>query len=443
MTSATPTLVGAVQPQRRRGFDAVSMLTIYMVVLYGIPSGTAIAALGSLGRVCHFVGIACLLWWFAELIRRQASPFRQVQPIRIALAVFAVAAVVSYIGGAARGLPIAERSPSETSLIRLASLIGPALLAIDGIHTRERLIVLIKRVVIAGAAMATLGIAQFVTGRQLLGGLTLPGFTSLALGVSERGGFARAAGTAMQALEYSTVLAAALPLAVNASIFLYRPGTLRRWYPALVLALASLLSVSRSALICSAVGVLILLPTWPRRVRARAVWVGVVMLGAVYVAVPGMIGTIRGLFTTSDGSADSRTGAWDAAFDIAKNHLVFGRGFGSFQPLYQIFDDEYLTLLVEVGIVGTVAFLGMIVTAMVVARRCAARAGDDVVLATQSQAMLASMAAMGLIMAFFDGLAFPIAAGTLFLVIGCVGAAWNLTGQSGQRPAPALGDAGA
>ncbi|WP_298459535.1 O-antigen ligase [uncultured Cellulomonas sp.] len=366
--------------------------------------------------------------------------------MRIALAVLCAVTLVSYALAQVRGLPADEASPADTGLLRLMSLAGVLLVANDGVDTRERLAALMHRVALAGGLMAALGIAQFFTGQSWIASIELPGFSSdvdLA-SLQSRSGFIRPSGTATHPLEYAAVLAAAFPIAVTAAIHGTVRGRVRRWLPVVAIATATVLSVSRSAPLGVAVGALVLLPTWSRRVRRRAAVSAALLLGVVYVTVPGMIGTLRNLFVgaRSDPSTISRTSSYDLAVEIAGRHVWFGRGFGTFLPAYRILDNQYLQTLIEIGLIGLAALLALIATATacaVRARRFAALPHDREV----AVALVASTTSVAALFAFFDAFMFPMAVGILFLLIGMCGAARNVLGEdespAGDSPARTLG----
>jgi O-antigen ligase len=151
------------------------------------------------------------------------------------------------------------------------------------------------------------------------------------------------------------------------------------------------------------------------------------LLGVVYVAVPGMLGTITQLFTgiSSDTSAASRTDSYALAGQFIARAPVFGRGFATFLPAYRILDNQYLGTLIEMGVVGLVSVLALFLTGMWTAwrlrRQMAASPRRQL-----GHALLASVAAGALSFAFFDAFSFPQVAGLMFFVLGCVGAARRL-----------------
>ena len=79
---------------------------------------------------------------------------------------------------------------------------------------------------------------------------------------------------------------------------------------------------------------------------------------------PNLFGSIVGLFAGApeDPSITSRTDSFDLPVEFIAPQPLFGRGLGTFLPKYRIFDNQYLVLLVTIGIVGTLAFVALGVT---------------------------------------------------------------------------------
>jgi O-antigen ligase len=409
---------------------------VYVVLLLAIPSNLTITALGSLGRPPMLWGLLCACWWIWTRLQGTATHTRRRQPVRIALFAFASVVVVSYGLGQLRGIPAPEVSPATTGLLRLVSWAGVVLTANDGIATRERLLTLLRRVAVAGGVFALFGLLQFATGRSLLLTASIPGISidAAASALQSRGGFTRASGTAIHPLEYAAVLASTLPLAITLALEEHRRGVLARWWAPADLVLAAVLAVSRSAVIGVIAGLAVLAWTWSPKVRRAAAVAAVVVMAFVYVAVPGMVGTIRGLFlgAGTDSSTVSRTSSYSTAFDIASRHPFLGRGFGTFLPEYRILDNQLLDFVIELGLVGLLSFIALAASAVT----CTATARRTALLRLDSQlahALVASIVATGVLFAFFDALTFPMAGGMFFLVVGLAGASRNVFGRDHWR----------
>jgi O-antigen ligase len=426
-------------PQR---LDAAFVLTVYFVLLYVVPSDRTIAPLGAAGSPAVLFGVLSGVWWaWYQLSRTEATRDGSHRPIRTAFFIFLAAVVVSYIVAMQNPHSPVEISGADIGILRVLSFAGVLLIANDGIRNRARLLTLLRRLVLAGSLFAALGLVQFVTKQSLVSAITIPGFTATQdfSAVQDRSGFARAAATATNPLEYAFVLSMILPIALTLAFDDTSRSAVRRWTPAILIVGALALSGSRSAVVGLIIGLLVLFPSWS--VRARRWFVAITPVGvvAIYVLVPGMIGSVRYLFLNvgQDSSSASRTGSYEVALGFIERSPFFGRGFGTFLPHYRILDIQFLLTAIELGVVGLAALLGLLITALLVVWRGRVLQTDR--LARQlGQALIASIAAGTLMTAFFDDLSFRMSAGTLFLVIGLCGAYWRLYGQRSQPEGVAL-----
>ncbi len=219
----------------------------------------------------------------------------------------------------------------------------------------------------------------------------------------------------------------ALPLALTLAVADRRRTVLRRWVPVGLLAMAITVSISRSAILCAALGTLVVLVALPAVTRRLLIAVGAVFAVLVFVSVPGLSGTILGLFTNAgeDSSVASRTGSYSLALVFFQRSPLLGRGFGTFLPRYRIFDDQYLLSLIEVGLVGVAALLVLLASACLTVRRAWASSDDDLH-ALAARGLLGSAVAGAAGLVLFDGFSFPMGAGLLFLVLGLCGATGRL-----------------
>lgn len=423
----------------RPGIDGLTVLTVYLVLLLAVPSGLTIAALGSAGRPATLWALAAALWWCWHQVQRQVPLARGARTVPAVLFTLLAVAGFSYACAMLRGLPTDEVSPADNGLLRLVAWAGILLVATDGLSSAAEMRLLLRWVAWAGGAMATLGIIQFLTGSLLLDLWQFVPFTSWeapnAAGLDQRAGFVRASGTAIHPLEYGVVLAIAFPIALALATENRSTHRLLPWLPVVAIAIAALTSVSRSTLIGVAVGVIVLLPTLTRGTRWIVVALGGGLMIALALFVPGMLGTIRGLFTglASDPSTASRTGSYEAAIDFVSRFPVVGKGFGTFITRYHIFDNAYLLLSIELGILGLVAFL-LLITAGIVNAAKARRVATERLDRQLCQALIAGLIAASILLAFFDGLSFSMSGGMLFLIFGVSAGARRLLTPAGSLP---------
>jgi hypothetical protein len=417
--------------------DGVTILTLYLVLLYLIPSNRSIGPLGEAGAVPIVCGCAAALWWaWCQLQRPQAEDHWAVRPVRLLSFLLIGAFLLSYVAAMLRPLPAEEFRSADAGIIRLIGLIGILLVASDGPPDVTRLLSFLRRMPVAGGLYAGLGMVQFITVRawvdlvNIPGLITNPGYAS----ISTRGGLARPAATATHPLEYALVLSMLLPIALAFAFYDKKASHFRRWAPPALIILALILSGSRTAFVGLMVGLVVLFPLSTRPVRAALVGGAVGMFGFAYLLAPQAINNLRYLFLSveTDVSAESRTASYSLVGDLMARSPIVGRGFGTFQPRYWILDNQLLHLLVEVGILGLGVFLLLLAAAMTSAIVGRHRVRDPL-LRGVGAGLAASVAAGTSLLALFDAFAFIQAAGTLFLVVGLCSAYLRLSADSAEH----------
>ena len=402
-------------------FDGTSIVTIFIILLLTVPSKLTVAALGGAGSPAQILGLGMLLWWLAERARRQQLVVSSSHPIRRMLFLLLAAVLASYVVGATRAIAETELRSMQMGLLSMLAWIGVVLVTADGVRSMDRLQVVLDRLGIAGGLLALLAIAQFATGTPIIDNLAVPGLSpnSPLISVTAREGFDRPAGTAIHSIELAAVLSMILPVALHNAFHSAHKGALRRVFPAAAIALVIPLTLSRTAIVCSSIVLILLLPTWSRSARRRTYILVAALAGLLYVTVPSLLGTIAGLFTGigSDTSALSRTGSYTLVLEFFQRSPVFGRGFLTFLPQYRILDNQYLGLLVDLGLLGLATLLGLfLVTILAMIRLRLRNEAPNVRSAAQSLA--AGLAAGAASFALFDAFSFPMAASCTFLLIG-------------------------
>lgn len=405
----------------------MTMLTVYLVLLLGIPSGVVISALGALGHPSLIWGLVLLGWWAVARLQARVSRAKPVfQPVRFAFVAFLVIVLVSFAAAMLRGQPADQESPAVTALVRMLSWAGVLLIAVDGIRTVHSLARMARHIVIGAGLLATLGLAQFLTGAPLVDFFaSIPGLTAEG-GLGERAGIVRSSGTAIHPLEYATALNATLPLVIAAALsrgFRARQlgGNLVWWLPVGLIAISSLVSVSRSAIIGLALAVILMIPVVPARYRTIVIGAGAGVALTIFALMPGLLSTTFQLFSgaATDPSTQSRTNALERVPEFMSTSPVIGSGFGIFLPRYYIFDNQWVLIAIEVGVVGLLAFAAIFVSGIWSALQSRRSHTPDLRLLGHSLAL--SLFTIAILFAFFDGLSFPIAGGILFLLAGLCG----------------------
>jgi O-antigen ligase len=404
--------------------DAVGWLTVYVALLLFVPTRLVFGPLGSAGAPSMLFGLGSLVLWFCLRLGAGHSSWTDSQPIRIALGVFLVSVGITFVLAMSAPLPAPEISPADVALLALASWSGTLLLTHDNVPERSRLETLIWRICVCGAIIALLGIFQVLTRQVWVDRISIPGLTGTpGYGLNARGGFPRPAGTATHPIEYGTLVTMILPIALYVGFNQKTRPLLVRWLPAAALSAVVPLTSSRSAYLGAAVALIVCLLGWSRRRRLRVLAVVIAGVAAMSVVTPNLFKSIIGLFAgaSNDPSIASRTDSYSLAAEFLARKPLFGRGLGTFLPIYRIFDNEYLLLLVTIGVIGTAAFLALGITAFVTMVRLRSRLPDE---GSRDLAMaLAAAMATGFVCLFtFDAFAFPMTMGLLFLVLGLAGA---------------------
>lgn len=412
-----------------QGFDATSVLTVYICLLLAIPSVMVVGPLGSAGAPSAIMAVGTLLYWAWFQIHRSRPVATGPQPVRAVMIGWLITMLAVYAHAMASPIPFDEISVADSGMLKLIGVAGVLLVANDGITSLDRSRTVIRRMVIAAGLIAIFGLLQYYTKQIYIDRIQIPGLTSGTAGweLGTRGGFARPSGTSTHPIEYGVVLTMILPLAIT---FAMKSPTGHWLFVGLLCAItfAVFLSISRSAMLCALVGVIVLSFSWTNAARLRALAFVFVVALTVYLTVPGVLGTVTGLFTgaSDDPSIASRTGSYDLAWQFINASPFLGRGFGTFLPKYWILDNGYLGMLIEGGILGLAGLVVVVATAVFAAKRARRAAVDDFD-RDISQGLIASIAAGACGLAFFDTFAFPQSAGCFFLLLGLAGAMRRLT----------------
>jgi O-antigen ligase len=431
MIETRPRSAPSVSRATRGPTHAAVVLYAWAGALLLIPSTLIFAPLGAAGTPAQILGLAAAAWWLGVQLNRSDAAPRPPIRTRAAMAAFGLAMLFSYVSAARRPIEALEVSSADRGLILVASWTGLVLLTTDGLVSRHDLSRLLRFLVGCMALEAALGVVQYVTHTSYVDQVQIPGLTTQQVlsSVYDRNGLARTAGTATHPIEFGVVLTMMLPLALHFGLTDTHRSRFARWAPVVAICAALPMTMSRSAFLGLAVVLVILLPSWPAARRRTAYLAVVVGLGAVYLLLPGVLGTMLRLFTgiSDDDSARSRTDSYGLAFDFVSQHPLFGRGISTFLPSYRILDNQYLGLLIEAGIVGLLALLALLVTTLVVARRLS-RSLPEAEDRSLARSLMAAVASAAFACATFDAFGFPQVSGMLFFLIGAVGALYRLRG---------------
>ena len=440
-TTKAPPALDVMQQRRLRLRDPLIIFQIYMVLLIFCPSTYIVQPLGAAGTPAGIFGCVILIIW---VVGRLTSTRGRIgmTPLHWFVAIFILSVLLGFCAGMLRPISALETSASLRGLISTASGVGVMLFAADSLRTRELLEAFLRFLVLIGTALALMGVIQFLTGFNFIEALHLPGLTanSEVAGLYQRAGYPRVSATAIHSIEFSAAVGMALPIAAHFAV----SATRHRWWrwTQLIIMLTALpLTIARSGAIALIVGMLFLLWIGSRRQRVLIIALSVVAAVAFRFITPGLLGTIRTLFTGAgqDISISGRVDDFQAVAAFVQQAPFFGRGFQTFIPtVYRTLDNQFLGTVVESGLIGVAAlallFVGPIVTSRSSARRANDRGARNTALAIAVSIGLALVLSLT-----FDFFGFPMAFGMLSLIFGASGALWRVTRRldaHAHSPAP-------
>jgi polysaccharide biosynthesis protein PslJ len=440
------------------GIPAVAFVIIYLFLRFCIPSQLIVGPLGAAGTPANLWGICALLWWIAATMGGQ-NPVRGWTPVRVAFGLFVVTVLSSYIAGNATGwyapASVHQRtdelwtlvmiqptdvnaktiSSADRGLLSLAGWAGILLLTAEGMRTWEDLNLLCTWITRFAAFVAGIGIIQYFTGIDIASLFTIPGLSANSDfgAVTSRSILNRVSSTAAHPIEFGVVMAGALLIALHRSIEVKR--SLAGWIPTLLIGLALPMSVSRSAVLAVGLGLIMLFVGWPTSRRLWALAIAPFAIVGMRLLAPGLLGTIRSLFTNlfTDPSITGRTSDYAVVWALYADNPLFGRGLYTFMPrYYRILDNQFLGSLLELGAVGLTLLVIFLLTVVWAARSARRRARRD---RDKHLSLVLSSAVISMVFSYatFDALGYPMVTGLSFVLFGMSGAAWQLA--SSENPA--------
>lgn len=187
-------------------------------------------------------------------------------------------------------------------------------------------------------------------------------------------------GPSVQPLAVAVMFSLALPFA-----FAWLLGAKERRgrivYGAAVLILigGAVATQKKTSMVCPLICILVLCAYRPRAMARLAPWLIVVVV-VVHAFAPGALGAVIDQFApgsvTKVNTTKDRANDYDAVKPDVVGHMLIGRGYGSYdQKQHRILDNQYLSLAIEVGLVGLLAYLAIFVAAFFSAHPVA-RSGD-------------------------------------------------------------------
>lgn len=424
-----------------RGGRAPLLLLAVITLLLVLRQSFLVPHTGLGKSPAQLLVLLCAALWLVGLLVRDPAVLRLRHPLAVALVVQVVVAV----GGwsiAARTVPFPTVGDDPTAaLLRNASLALLALFTMAVLPTVGHVRTALRWLVAVGGVAGLLALLAAVTGVDVAELLRPPGLTAadtiadVAHGL-DRAGVARAQGTSAHPLELGAVMTLLVPVALGVA-FDARRLQQRSWPALLAAALcgaAAVASVSRSAAVGTAAALVVMGLCWPLartvRVAAIAVVTGIVLL--VLMAAPTQA-LISSVFA---GDPDSSLSSRALGIAYVREHVGqspwWGQGPGRSGALQPVLDNDYLSVLLDGGVIGLAAS----VLVLLIALGAALQALRDPAMRELAIGLAGSLTALVVVRSILDVSAFEQVSTLAALLIGLAGAAALASLRPAAAPCP-------
>jgi hypothetical protein len=180
-------------------------------------------------------------------------------------------------------------------------------------------------------------------------------------------------GPAEHPLEAVAMLSMALPIALVGITHAKKHRDRILYSIAACIIVAAAISTARKSALLAPLAVCLTLAYFRRRELLKLAPLAVVCFFLVHLLSPGAIGSITEQFQPDQlgvGTINDRASDYDAVRPEIWSHLLLGRGYGSYDHIgYRVLDSEFLNRLVDVGVLGLLSSILMLVIIVGVARR--------------------------------------------------------------------------
>jgi O-Antigen ligase len=418
------------------------MLQIFTIAVMVFPADTVIGPIGAAGYPASLVGVVIFGIFLATVVAGFHDPTRRRHPIQAVVAVLWVSWLASYIfmdRGQLTGLQVAS---ADRKLIQLAVITGVVLVAAEWLRSFDDVKRVVRVLCWAGAFSGFVSVLQFWLSIDLSQYLRqLPGFVINHdnPAILAREGLNRVQGTAITPIEFGEVMGFLTPLAIWLGMYERDKSRFKRWAPLGFIVLGVATSVSRSAILSVFVAFVVLVVAMPPLPRLAALCVVPIAIAGLFFSAHGLMGEFVSFFsaskTANDDSVLYRTHDYPLAEKEWGEAPWFGHGPGTWisATSIDIFDNEFLNSLVELGAVGVFALLVFLLLPAIAALSARRRSTSP-----ELRLLCAALAGGGFAAAAgsftFDSMSFPMFVNVYALMTGLAGACWCLA-MAEQAPA--------
>ncbi|HEY2479051.1 MAG TPA: O-antigen ligase family protein [Solirubrobacterales bacterium] len=415
------------------------LASVFLIPVDGVHMKVNLPFSSDYGR--FLIALIVMVWLAGVVLNRRTGRIR-LRPSgwAVGIIVFLAIAIASIVFNYPRITNLGEFSVAEKKLFVLFGLL--AVFAIFAVSLRVTELRAFGALIVVLATLTSLGtIYEQKSGNNIFYSTASSVLSPIANVEAaptegEKTGRPMIAGPTRHALSLASLLGMAAPFAVAFAAF--SPSLKRRllWgLLACIIVSGALVTQRRSGVVVPAVAVLAVFAMRPRKMMPLIPY-ALVAVAFALVFSGGSISAIEQLTGGGDkASTDGRTADYEAMVPEVLSHPAIGRGFGTHNSIlhdtYRIFDNGYLDLIAEVGLLGLLAWLFMVFLPIYQARYAAR--SDNLLRGPPALAASAALIAFAVASALYDVLSFPQAPYLfVFLAAMCISAA------SVERVAPAI-----
>jgi O-antigen ligase len=443
VTLGAVTSMLAVLAWRRTLLAWPTLLALIVVVILFVPVRRYTLG-GSLPFGLEPYRVLLALVFVAWLLALLVDPRTRFRRTGLELPVLLLLAAIgcSLVFNAARVTPLS--GTVAKGLILFLSFLFVMYFVSSAVKQRGALDGMVMLLVIGATAIALSAVVEWRIGYNVFNHLdqVVPLLASSSdVGVLERGDRPRAYASAQHAIALGAALAMVMPLAV----YLYRRTGRFGWMAAAaILTLGAMATGSRTAIVMLAATLVVFL-VLQRRATIRLLPLLLPLFLVVQIAMPGSLGTFRAIFFPQDGlvaeehgdagqSGSGRLADLGPSLEEWAQTPLFGQGFSTRltsaddpQVNALILDNQWLGSLLELGALGFVALVWLLVRAI---RRLGRHArNNDEPHGWLMAALCAAITAYAIGMFTFDAFSFIQVTFLLFIMLGMSAAALRLSGS--------------
>jgi hypothetical protein len=385
------------------------------------------------------------LWILAFAIGKRMRPRLRMTPIHIAMGVFVAVAFLSvtldarYLNQTMELMLSIKKLPLLLAYVSLFLIVSTAIRPSE-VHAFMTLTLALAVIVGLGIIIELrffTNIFSVIPAKLLPPPFVLEGDATAGGGLDSLGRRGIVGPTAV-GVEAVAVLALALPIAIVRLLSDKRHKTRLIYAIAACILVAGMFATGRKSGLLAPAAVVLALGYFRRRELLSLAPYGFVMALAITVMSPGAVHGVLSQFLRDDSSTVAPTSDRVADYDAVRpdvwTHLLFGRGFGTYEhDTYRILDSEILSRTVETGVIGLLAFLAIGITVVVASRRTINRREEPYA----SLALMGAAAAVAFMVAstLFDATGFPHVTYIFLYIAGLVAVVIG-RGESDEPPRP-------